>query len=221
MTTLIIATRNAHKAAEFRALCGGGERILTLNDLSGAPPLREEASTFAGNAVQKAEQLAGWLLRQPGRLPEGAESARFVLADDSGLEVEALGGDPGVRSARFAAGDSGTTGNSSDAANNAKLLRLLEGVPLDGRRARFRCLLALIELPERPPWPAPLLFEGQCEGHIQFAAAGGGGFGYDPLFVPVGYHQSFAELGELIKNHLSHRAQALRLLQSWWAKARS
>ena len=145
----------------------------------------------------------------------------FVLADDSGLEVDWLKGAPGVHSARFAALDNGLAENSSSEANNAKLLQLLSGVPAEKRTARFRCVLALVPVFESTQANAsPVcytdeaelrteLFEGTCEGQIGFSARGTGGFGYDPLFIPTGYHQTFAELGEAEKNRLSHRAQAL------------
>jgi XTP/dITP diphosphohydrolase len=138
----------------------------------------------------------------------------FVLADDSGLEVDVLDGAPGVNSARFAALDTGRPGNSSDADNNAKLLRLLRDVPPEKRTARFRCVLAFV--PVHPPSaiPQPRFFEGVCEGRIGDAPRGQGGFGYDPLFIPNGFNQTFAELGEETKNRLSHRARALAALKA-------
>ena len=218
MITLLIATRNEHKVGEIRAILGEGFRWFTLKDFPGAPEVVEDAGTFAGNATKKAVDLARWLssarnsaLQVPG----------FVLADDSGLEVDALNGAPGVHSARFAAMDSGTPGNSRDGDNNSKLLRLLAEVPLEKRTARFRCVIALTPVICDPVENAsPVcyadefelqtqLFEGACNGNIQFAPAGQGGFGYDPLFVPDGFAQSFAELGENVKNRLSHRARAL------------
>ncbi len=212
---LVLATRNLHKAGEIRAILAGVCRCQTLNDFPGAPAVVEDAATFAGNANKKAVQLAEWLART--RKAESANRNLYVLADDSGLEVDALQGAPGVYSARFAALDesgdgSGTEGNSPDAANNAKLLRLLENLPLEKRTARFRCVLALAEVVLTPH---PLIFEGVCEGRIGFTPRGVGGFGYDPLFVPTGHDQSFAELGEAVKNHLSHRAKALEKLQEW------
>ncbi len=217
-TTLLIATRNRHKAEEIRAILGAEVQCLTLNDFSGAPPLVEDAATFAGNAARKAEQLAQWVAGMPkagGRMPDAGS---FVLADDSGLEVDALNGAPGVYSARFAAMDAGAGGNSSDAENNAKLLRLLADVPLSKRTARFRCALALVEIGSSSSASTPLIFEGACEGRISFAPSGQGGFGYDPLFVPEGFAQSFAELGEEVKNRLSHRAHALARLREWMQK---
>src|SRR5580704_613967 len=140
MIDIVIATRNAHKVTEIRGILGPKFRLISQIDFPGAPAVIEDAATFAGNATKKAEGLAAWL-------KANSETARigglfYVLADDSGLEVDALGGAPGVHSARFAAADATGTTNSSDTANNAKLLRLLEGVPPARRAARFRCVLA-------------------------------------------------------------------------------
>jgi XTP/dITP diphosphohydrolase len=206
MTCIVLATRNAHKVAEIREILGGNIRLLSQHDFPGAPAVAEDAATFAGNAAKKAEGLAAWLAANA--CAAGAGRPDYVLADDSGLEVDALGGAPGVHSARFAADDAGGTANSSDADNNAKLLRLLEGVPPERRAARFRCVLALVGGEQ-----ATRLFEGRCEGRIARAPAGTGGFGYDPLFVPEGCAQSFAELGEEVKNKISHRARALAELR--------
>jgi XTP/dITP diphosphohydrolase len=170
--------------------------------------------------------LAQWLAEAQNLKPGARGDRLFVLADDSGLEVDALGGAPGVHSARFAALDTGKPGNSPTAENNAKLLRLLKDVPLDQRTARFRCVVALTPvLGSDRKGASPVcyaegtelqteLFEGTCEGWIDFAPSGRGGFGYDPLFVPGGYEQTFGELSERIKNGLSHRARALALLRS-------
>jgi XTP/dITP diphosphohydrolase len=216
MTTLVIATRNGHKAQEIRAILGDIFRTLTLNDYPEAPAVVEDAATFVGNATKKAVELARWLENVPGSEFLIPGSRAFVLADDSGLEVDALEGAPGVHSARFAALEdkraAGAPGNSPDAANNARLLRLLQDVPMEKRTARFRCVLALVETNRQEPIGNPLLFEGACEGRIRFAPSGKGGFGYDPLFVPAGHEQSFAELGEEVKNKISHRAKALAKL---------
>jgi len=149
--TLLIATRNAHKVAEIRTIMGEGFRYLTLNDIADSPDVVEDESTFAGNATKKAVALAQWLERartaQGGvgisRVEAGASGRMFVLADDSGLEVDALNSAPGVHSARFAALDTGAPGNSPTEQNNAKLLRLLKDVPASGRTARFCCVVAL------------------------------------------------------------------------------
>jgi len=223
MITLLIATRNAHKVGEIRAILGDRLRYLTLKDLPGAPEVVEDAGTFAGNATKKAVELAKWLAA-PRTTHHGPRIA-FVLADDSGLEVDALHGAPGVHSARFAALDTGTPGNSPTAENNAKLLRLLRDVPIEKRTARFHCVIALtpvLEAQKEGASPTCLadefelqteLFDGACEGRIILSPRGHGGFGYDPLFVPEGYEQTFAELGEEVKNRLSHRARALAKLR--------
>jgi len=229
MITLLIATRNEHKVEEIRAILGESFRCLTLKEFPSAPEVVEDAGTFAGNATKKAVELARWLSGTRNSELGTRNASAFVLADDSGLEVGALNGAPGVDSARFAALDSGTPGNSRDGDNNAKLLRLLADVPLENRTARFRCVLALTPvLQDQVESASPVcyadefelqtrLFEGVCEGRIQFAPAGQGGFGYDPLFVPEGFAQSFAELGEDVKNQLSHRAKALETLKRYFA----
>ena len=211
MTTLLIATRNRHKVQEIRAILGDTFRYLSLEDFPGAPAIREDAGTFMGNAELKADGLAEWLTDTPAAAAKLADAGDvLVLADDSGLEVDALDGAPGVHSARFAALDAGTEGNSPDAANSAKLLRLLAGVLAAERTARFRCVIALAAVPARgPERGATKFFAGACEGRIDFGPRGSGGFGYDPLFIPQGFEQSFAELGEETKNRLSHRAAAL------------
>ena len=232
MITLLIATRNAHKVGEIRAILGEGFHYLTLNDVPNAPEVIEDAGTFAGNATKKAVALAKWLGETQGLrsnvtgMGPGAQADRlYVLADDSGLEVDALKGAPGVHSARFAALDTGAPGNSPTADNNAKLLRLLGAVAFGKRTARFCCVVALTPVPRSEAQPAsPVcyadevdlqteLFEGTCEGRIGLAPHGQGGFGYDPLFVPEGHEATFAELGEEVKNQMSHRARALAKLK--------
>ena len=220
--TILIATRNAHKVAEIRAILGQPWCFLALDDFPGAPKVIEDAETFEGNAVKKAVELARSLS------PVAPHSSllsplSFVLADDSGLEVDALGGAPGVHSARFAALDTGASGNSSDADNNAKLLRLLKDVPPEKRTARFRCVIALTRVPEeRRENASPVCyaddletraFSGACAGKILFGPRGKNGFGYDPLFVPDGQAKTFAELGDEVKNKISHRACALEKLK--------
>src|SRR5215203_550507 len=133
MTTFIIATRNAHKVEEIRGMLGSQYQFRTLRDFPNAPAVIEDANTFSGNATKKAVELAQWICGQSVALK--LEGETFVLADDSGLEVDALQGAPGVHSARFAALDIGGEGNSPDDANNAKLLRLLQNVPAEKRTA--------------------------------------------------------------------------------------
>jgi XTP/dITP diphosphohydrolase len=210
--TLILATGNAHKAQELRAILGEGFQYRTLKEFPDAPVAIEDGRTFVENALKKARCLADWV-RETNRIP-GSRVA--ILADDSGLEVDALQGAPGVHSARFAALDDDRAGNSPDAENSAKLLRLLSRIPTDRRTARFRCALAWLEFgPARAGETVEQIFEGTCEGRIALAPSGNGGFGYDPLFVPEGYAVSFAELGYAVKGRFSHRARALALLLSW------
>jgi len=223
MTTLLIATRNAHKVQEIRAILGDGFCYLTLNDFPAVPAVVEDADTFAGNATKKSVELAQWLSQMRSAECGVRNWKALVLADDSGLEVDALHGAPGVHSARFAATNG--AGNSPDAANNARLLRLLADVPPEKRTARFRCVLALTPILEPVvESSSPVchanelelqteLFEGACEGRIGFSPSGQGGFGYDPLFIPESHQQTFAELGEAVKNQLSHRAKALMKLK--------
>lgn len=217
---IVLATHNTHKAQEIRAILSARFQYLTLRDFDDAPETIEDAPTFAGNAAKKAATLAHWLA-MAGKLDKGC-----VLADDSGLEVDALDGAPGVQSARFAALDDSNARagkNSPDQANNAKLLRLLEKVPLQKRTARFRCALALIEIdPKTGKTVSEIagtaqIFVGVCEGRVALAPTGAGGFGYDPLFIPNGHDRSFAELGEELKNTMSHRARALAQLKQYLA----
>jgi XTP/dITP diphosphohydrolase len=227
MVTLVIATHNTHKVGEIRAILGEEFHCLSLADFADPPEVVEDAGTFAGNAMKKALALAAWLSRTQPAIHAGADGKVFALADDSGLEVDALGGAPGVHSARFAALDTGKPGNSPTADNNAKLLRLLANVPLAQRTARFRCVLAVTPVLRPEPGSAsPVcladeaelrteLFEGACEGRIVSAPQGKGGFGYDPLFVPAGHDQTFGELPEEVKNQVSHRAKALAKMKTW------
>lgn len=219
MTTILIATRNTHKVDEIRFILGSDFRYQTLADFYNPPNVVEDAATFEGNARKKAEAIAGWVRTMP---PDRHHpSPDFVLADDSGLEVDALNGAPGVHSARFAALDTGSPGNSKDSENNDKLVRLLENVPAVQRTARFRCVVALTRvMPDGGDALATQLFIGACEGRIGFELQGGGGFGYDPLFFPNGYERSFAKLGRPVKNEISHRAVALGQLKKALRKLR-
>ncbi|PWU07939.1 MAG: non-canonical purine NTP pyrophosphatase [Verrucomicrobia bacterium] len=229
MVTLLIATRNAHKLAEIQAILGDGFRSFDLNAWRYAPEVIEDAGSFEGNAIKKAISLARWFStsgRDNSRSTFHVSRITHILADDSGLEVDALNGAPGVHSARFAALDTKQAGNSSSKDNNAKLLRLLKDVPSEKRTARFRCVLALtpvVMLEKESASPvcyadelemATELFEGVCEGRIGFKLRGKGGFGYDPLFFPAGYNQTFGELPDSVKNELSHRAKALERLKA-------
>ncbi len=217
MTTLIIATRNPHKIQEIRAILGNTFDYGSLEDFPGAPAVIEDADTFAGNAAKKALEFAAWLAPRLSaiypQISNPKPQTRLVLADDSGLEVDALNGAPGVYSARFAALDGIVEGNRPDADNNSKLLRLLQNIPQERRTARFRCVIALAAVEPVGIIPNARFFEGACEGRIERSPRGSGGFGYDPLFIPEGFAESFAELGESTKNKLSHRAKALAQLR--------
>jgi XTP/dITP diphosphohydrolase len=226
MKTIAIATRNAHKVREIQDMLRGEFRCLGTDDFPGAPTAKEDAATFEGNAVKKALALANWFqTNQNPALEKIPGTFFYVLADDSGLEVDALGGAPGVLSARFAA-DEKSQGNASDAANNRKLLALIEKTPREKRTARFRCAMALARVRGDDCVSGDLtekdarVFEGACEGHIIDAPSGGGGFGYDPLFVPNGHLQTFAELGDGIKNEISHRAIALEKVRKFLSEGR-
>jgi XTP/dITP diphosphohydrolase len=226
MTTLLIATRNRHKVEEIRAILGGQFQFFTLNEFPDAPKVVENANSFAGNATKKAVELARWLIEKHLTSNIQRPTPDFILADDSGLEVDALNGAPGVHSARFAAENSAKSGNTPDTDNNAKLLRLLENVPAEKRKARFHCVVALTPVPAgKIENASPVcfsneldaqLFDGTCEGKIILAPCGQNGFGYDPLFVPDGFEQTFAELGDDVKNRLSHRARALEKLKRFF-----
>ena len=205
-TQVLIASNNHHKADEIQKLLGSDYLCLTLSDFPDAPPVVEDANTFAGNAVKKALSLVNWLKINNEKI-EG-----WILADDSGLEVDTLEGEPGIYSARYA---SDNNQNCSDEANNSKLLGKLEGIEPSQRTARFRCVIALAKIGE---YAQPQIFNGICEGQISESASGVNGFGYDPLFIPKNFNNSFGELDPEIKNLLSHRASALHQLKEWLTK---
>jgi XTP/dITP diphosphohydrolase len=186
MEKIVFATNNAHKLAELRQMLGGRFLLLSLDDIGCHDDIPETGSTFEENALQKAR----WVKERYGY---------DCFADDSGLEVYALGGAPGIMSARYA----GTHGDSD--ANNARLLREL-GDNTD-RRARFRCVIALLQGDSEPQF-----FSGSVEGDILHEAAGCGGFGYDPLFRPLGWSYTFAEATPDEKNAVSHRGKAVAAL---------
>lgn len=185
MTEIIFATNNAHKLAEVQAVLGEGFRLLTPRECGITEDIPETQPTLEGNASQKAHYLFD-------------RTERNCFADDTGLEVYALGGAPGVHSARYA-----TDGHDFDA-NNRLLLKNLEGIT--DRRARFRTVISLIlDGCEHQ-------FEGIVEGRIAEQAAGVEGFGYDPLFIPDGFSKTFAEMTAEEKNAVSHRGRAVRRL---------
>ncbi len=187
---VVLASANKGKLAEVQALLeGSGIELRSLSEFE-MPDVEETGLTFVENAIIKARAAC-------------VASGLPAIADDSGLEVDALGGEPGVHSARFA----GIHGD--DQANNALLLERLAQVPGSGRSGRFRCVVVSLA---HAADPAPLICEGIWEGRIADHPRGGGGFGYDPLFVPRGMSMTSAELSPAEKNRLSHRAQALRKL---------
>jgi XTP/dITP diphosphohydrolase len=194
-TTLVIASSNRAKIVEFKELLRGLPfQVVGVADVLSEPPtVNETEITFEGNAVKKAITIA-------------QATMMLTLADDSGLEVDALGGRPGVRSARFA------HERATDAENNAALLAALAEVEPDQRLARFRCVLAVVDPFARPGSP-PLVTEGTCHGIIATGPRGGAGFGYDPLFIVPGAGKTMAELGDAEKNEISHRAAAVRALR--------
>jgi len=184
---ILVATMNAGKLREYERLLADvpGLELETMASLADPVDVVEDRDTFRGNALKKATEIA-----KVAGIP--------CLADDSGLEVDALGGRPGVYSARYAGED------ASDAQNNAKLLDELSDTADQQRTARFRCAIAVVD--ESGSELATV--DGACEGRIGREPRGTHGFGYDPLFVPDGYTQTMAELGPETKNEISHRAQA-------------
>lgn len=181
---ILLASHNAHKADEIRSMLPPGLELITLRDIGWTAPLDEPHHTFRENALAKARAVSG-----ATGLP--------VLADDSGLEIDALDGRPGVFSARYAGAA------ATDAENVEKVLREMDGVT--NRTARFRAVLAYV----RPGQPE-LVFDGTVEGEIALQIRGEGGFGYDPVFIPGGFADSFGVLPASLKNRISHRAMALR-----------
>jgi XTP/dITP diphosphohydrolase len=196
---LVIGTHNCKKGAELaEMLAPWGVAVVTLADLPDAIEVAEDGATFAANAALKATQQARHL-------------GRWVLADDSGLEVDALGGAPGVYSARFAGP------NATDDDNNRVLLDRLADTPLEKRTAHYVCHVTLAD----PGGAIRAESHDVCHGRICFEPVGANGFGYDPLFEVVEYHRSFGELGPSVKRAISHRSRAMRailpLLRTVWS----
>ena len=229
MNKIVFATNNQHKLEEIRSILGDDFEVLSLSDIGCHEDIPETSDTLEGNAMQKAQYVFD-------------KYGYDCFADDTGLEVDALGGEPGIYSARYAALDGDDSISHDSEANMAKLLRKLEGV--ENRKARFRTVIALITHPQSLPKggksdmisvnkgnqtslpsggieggynPSPregqrVGFEGIVNGSIISERRGGEGFGYDPIFQPEGYDKTFAELGSEIKNHISHRARAVEKL---------
>ncbi|MDW8037245.1 MAG: RdgB/HAM1 family non-canonical purine NTP pyrophosphatase [Thermoguttaceae bacterium] len=187
----MLGTFNRKKGEELAGLLElPGIQVVTLANFPGVTPVEEDGSSFAENARKKAAGYA-------------RQISQWVLADDSGLVVDVLGGRPGVESARYAGPE------ADDAANRRKLLAELAGRPLEQRTARFECHLALAD----PRGVIQAEAHGQCRGRITFAERGEKGFGYDPLFEIVEYHRTFGELGPVAKGRLSHRGRALEQIR--------
>ena len=204
MNKIVFATNNQHKLEEIRSILGDDFEVLSLSDIGCHEDIPETSDTLEGNAMQKAQYVFD-------------KYGYACFADDTGLEVEALGGEPGIYSARYAALDGDDSISHDSEANMAKLLRKLEGI--ENRKARFRTVIALINNA-----PLPIgegrgerlqLFEGIVNGSIIKERRGGEGFGYDPIFQPEGYDKTFAELGNEVKNHISHRARAVQKLANY------
>ena len=194
---LILATRNPKKIEEIRSILGHQFEVTGMDAISASSDLElvEICQTFAGNAIIKAVSVA-------------KTTQQLALADDSGLVVDALDGAPGVHSARYA-GE-----NTTDEVRNQKLLHALKGIPYSQRTARFQCAIAMADKEGKIE-----VVEGVCQGEIAHQPKGDQGFGYDPVFVPDGYQQTFAQLGATVKNRISHRRRALALaakvVQNW------
>ena len=197
---IVFATNNQHKLQEIRDILGSDFEVVSLKEIGCDVDIPETGNTLEENALQKAQYVYD-------------HYHISCFADDTGLEVEALDGAPGVHSARYAEG----TDHDSEA-NMAKLLRNLDGK--DNRKARFRTVIALIQKQDVCPCGCTSIkkvnrFEGIVDGSIATEKHGTAGFGYDPIFVPEGYDKSFAELGESIKNGISHRARAVAKLAEY------
>jgi len=187
---VIVATQNRGKVREIKQVLKGlGLRILSLNDFSGVPQIEKDGKSFLENALKKARFYSRYF-------------GRLTLADDSGLEVDVLKGQPGIYSARYT-GEGGSTRE-----NNQKLLKEMEGIPLSKRGAQFKCVLAVVS-----PEGKEVVVEGSCRGRIGFKEVGKKGFGYDPLFVIPSYGKTMAQLSIEEKNRISHRGKALRKLR--------
>lgn len=195
MSHLILATRNAHKTREFRGILGPGFVLEDLRAFPDWPEVEETGATFEENAILKARATS-------------RRMAGLVVSDDSGLEVAALGGAPGVHSARYAGAE------ATDEMNVHKLLDALRDCGSDERRAQFKCVLALAVKGR-----VVRTLVGAVSGSIVDAPRGKAGFGYDPIFQPDGYAETFAELGAEEKNRISHRAKAIAALREYLREA--
>jgi XTP/dITP diphosphohydrolase len=202
MRTILIATSNPGKLRDFAAAAEHNVQVAPVPGIDKLPPAPEDAPTFEANACKKAEYYSRHV------------RDKFVLADDSGLAVEFLGGAPGVRSARYAAGSQNENqdANASDEANNARLLKELEGVAQEQRPAKFICSIAVARNGR-----LEACFRGEVHGVILEAPRGNSGFGYDPLFFCPPLEKAFGELSPEEKARVSHRGQAFRKFLAWFS----
>ena len=184
LPTILLATRNRHKTREIQTMLGEGAIVTDATQTPGLPEIEETGNTFVENSLH---------------------ASGIVLADDSGLEVDALGGEPGVYSARYAGA------GCSDEENTARVLEKMAGIPHEKRTARFRCVLAVAA-----EGVTLAVFDGVVEGILADGIRGSGGFGYDPIFMPIGYSETFGELSSGIKHTMSHRSRALAGFLAWW-----
>ena len=203
MDNLVIASRNEHKIKEIKDILKNTPyNIISIDDLNIDVEVEEDGNTFEENAYKKAYEIMK-ITKMP------------TIADDSGLEVDALGGRPGVYSARFAAMDEDNTHeivvkeNASSEKNNEKLLKLMGNIPQERRGARFVTVMVVLY-----PNGDKIVARGEIRGYIGYEEKGNDGFGYDPLFIVPEYNKTFAELGSNIKNKISHRAKALENLKN-------
>lgn len=195
MSKLLLATRNQHKKTELQQILNDlNIAVLTFQDINDLPEIEEDGETFEENARKKSRVTA-------------FATGLVTLADDSGLMVDFLDGQPGIYSARFAGRE------ANDQMNNEKLLELMKNVPESKRTARFICVIAVSDYKGNTE-----LVKGSCEGKIALRPSGNGGFGYDPLFIPDGFKETFAELQPDIKNRISHRGKALAQVKPIIAK---
>jgi len=192
---LILATRNKHKIKEIKQILKPLKiKVYSMNDFDAVPRVKEDKKTFQGNAVKKAKAFA-------------RKFSMPALADDSGLQIKALKGSPGVRSARFAGA------NPTKEKLCVKVLKLLKALPKSGRLARFVCVMAVVF-----PSGRTKIVEGEVKGGIGFKMSGRNGFGYDPIFIPNGRKKTFAQMNSKAKNRISHRGRALKKLKSFLNK---
>lgn len=194
-TILFLATRNRHKTREIQTMLGEGVVVHDATEIPELPEVEETGNSFEANARLKAEGISKHV-------------AGFVLADDSGLEVDALNGEPGIYSARYAGP------GCTDLQNTELVLEKMRRIPAENRTARFRCVLAVAR-----DGKTIATFEGSVEGTLTTEISGEGGFGYDPIFMPKGYDKSFGELSSELKNSMSHRGHALQKLRDWFSKS--